>query len=155
MTQTQAAAATDTYTLQFCGGCLGEAVPNGTMLEIDLTRAPQPLDVVAVGLKADQNGPYACFVNSMDENGFIGVCKILLGVRQSASGDPIYLLAQLSPPAVTPMPAGAIVAIHPVMRESIPAIASGTLNPADLAALEMLLPFAAVDMTLQPGRAAA
>lgn len=146
---------TSTYTLMFCGNCLGDVVQNGTLLTIDLTRRPDVLDVVAVGLAPKPDSPYMIFANGIGAEDFIGVCKVYLGSKIGPTGEVIHLVGQLSPPGVSPIPESEIVAIHPVVAGTIPAITDGKLSTADLAALALLLPFAAVDMTLQPERAAA
>lgn len=125
------------YQFQFCGDCLGEMVPNGTMLVADPSKPVAPMDVVAVHLRGV--GPYAAFVNAIGGDGFMGVCKLYLGSKEQ-DGEIVHLVGQINPPLFSPIPASAIAGLHAVVDAEFSD--DGRMGDADTAALRLLMGFA-------------
>lgn len=128
------------YQIQFCGSCLGELVPNGTTLRADPTAPIAPMDMVSIVLKR-VDGPFGAFMNAMGGD-FAGVCKLYLGSQLAADGERIHLVAQLAPPALSPIPESAIAAMHRVVDGSVSPDAPTGMSLDDQAAIALLLPFA-------------
>jgi hypothetical protein len=59
----------------------------------------------------------------------------------SQSGETVYLVGQLSPPLISPIPESCLEAMHLVTGGKTPAGTIGTMNAEDSAALELLAPF--------------
>ncbi|RWK76251.1 MAG: hypothetical protein EOR50_14745 [Mesorhizobium sp.] len=129
------------YQLHFCGACLGSLIANGTKVWVDPAEEVKPFDLIAVVLRPLEIGPYAGFINSMGDDGFMGICKIFLGTRTSTTGEKLYLVAQLNPPAISPIPESAIEALHKVIAP-VEEAADTDLDEGTRGALELLLPFA-------------
>lgn len=134
------------YSFEFCGNCLGDLVPNGTTLTADPSLPVQPMDIVSVLLRRCHDGPFASFINTMGAGGFMGVCKVFLGCKESPEGELLYLVGQLNPPTVSPIPAHLIEALHRVVDGEIPADAPERVSEDDAAALRLLIPFVGVEV---------
>lgn len=134
---------TESYLVQFCGGCLGDLIPNGTMLVAEPSAAISPMDVVSVILRQTE-GPFSDFVNTIGAD-YVGVCKLFLGCRQMPDGETVYLVAQLSPPAISPIPASAILALHRVVDGQVPKGATEAASDDDSRAIALLAPFAGTE----------
>ncbi|MQX63637.1 hypothetical protein GHK78_11805 [Sinorhizobium meliloti] len=134
------------YMFQYAGQCLGDLVESGAILSADTTAAIRPLDVVSVILKQALNGPFSDLVNSLGMGGHAGVVKVLLDAREM-EGEMVYIVGQLNPPCLSPIPAGAIEAMHKVDGASL---AGGPLGAHDQAAMKLLLPFAGKSKAVAP-----
>ena len=105
-----------TYEVQYYGACLGNLVEHGATLTISRTETMLPGDIVALGLHSAEDSPYAELMNSLGADGFAGVCKIFLGLDDAIEGEPVYLVGQLNPPVLSPVPRSAIVSLHKVVN---------------------------------------
>ena len=121
------------------GTCLGDVVPNGSFLQVDPASSIQVGDIVTVVLK--HVGPFSAFSRSLTANDLLGVTKIFLGCQTSATGETIYVVGQLSPPLVSPIPASVVEAMHLVVGGQAPEGTEKTMNDEDRAAMELLSPF--------------
>lgn len=130
----------DTFSFQYCGDCLGDLVPSGTMLTAMTAEKIAPMDMVAVVLKADAAGPFAAFMNGIGAGGYAGVTKIYLGSHRTAKGETVYRLGQLNPPLVTPIPARVVESMGKVVEGDF-----DRASAADMEALELLSPFVLED----------
>ncbi|CAD7044701.1 hypothetical protein REJC140_03855 [Pseudorhizobium endolithicum] len=126
----------NTYDFQYAGGCLGRLIDNGALLSADNVAAIQPLDVVSIILKRTFDGPFSDLVNALGSGGHAGVVKLFLG-RQRGQDEDVYIVGQLNPPCISPIPASAIEAMHKVSQVSV----AGDLCSRDKAALALLAPF--------------
>jgi len=129
----------DTFSIQFCGNCLGNLIPAGTMMTADKEAPIAPWDVVSVRFKAIE-GPFVAMVNSLGSEGFAGVCKLYLGRHLDSFGETIIRLGQINPPLVLPVPASVI---DEIVQISIPGHnIEARATSEDTAALRLLEPFA-------------
>ncbi|CAN7398332.1 hypothetical protein LJR235_002382 [Pararhizobium sp. LjRoot235] len=126
------------YMFQYAGQCLGDLIESGAMLSADTDTEILPLDVVSVILKQTLDGPFSELVNSLGMGGHAGVVKLFLGTREMPEGGTVYIVGQLNPPCLSPIPANAIEAFHKVEGVSL----TDGLGIHDQAALKLLLPFA-------------
>jgi hypothetical protein len=140
----------DHYSFQFCGDCLGDLVPNGSCLTADPSLDLRPMDIVSVVLRQTEEGPFSSFVNSIGADGYAGVCKLFLGASRSPTGEEIYLVGQINPPVLSPIPAGAIEALHRVVDGQVPPAAAGRASDETAAAIALLLPFASTGRAAWP-----
>lgn len=136
-----------TYSFIANGYCLGQIVPDGSLLEADPSQEIRTGHLVAVVFKKD--GPFKAFSGSLETGGLLGVTKIFLGTIETTAGETICLLGQLDPPTVVTAPFKFIEAMHLIAGGQEPAWVSETMTDeedADLsAALDLLSPF------LRPG----
>ncbi|MDE4578658.1 hypothetical protein LOF21_16590 [Sinorhizobium meliloti] len=116
------------------------------MLSADTEADIRPLDVVSVILKQALDGPFAELVNSLGMGGHAGVVKVLLDAREM-EGETVYIVGQLNPPCLSPIPAGAIEAMHKVDGASL---VEGPLGAHDQAAMKLLLQFAGKGKAVAP-----
>ncbi|MFQ6158879.1 hypothetical protein [Sinorhizobium meliloti] len=116
------------------------------MLSADTEADIRMLDVVSVILKQALDGPFSELVNSLGMGGHAGVVKVLLDAREM-EGETVYIVGQLNPPCLSPIPASAIEAMHKVDGVSL---AGGALGIHDQAAVKLLLPFAGTDEPVAP-----
>ena len=104
----------NTYLVEFCGHCLGEWLPNGSMMVADPDAEIEPCDVVSIAIKLeDANCPWAELINSHGD-GAMAVCKFYLGSYTSRVGK-VHIVGQLTPPCVALVPETAIGAMHKVV----------------------------------------
>lgn len=127
------------YDFQNCGTCLGDLVPNGSMLEVDPQADIHLGSIVAVVLKGE--GAFNAFARSLSFNDMLGVTKIYLGSEESDAGETIYRVGQLSPPIVSPIPASSLEAMHLVTGGKAPDGTEAAMSEVDRAAMELLRPF--------------
>ena len=104
----------NTYLVEFCGHCLGEWLPNGSMMVADPEEDIEPHDVVNITIKLDDpNCPWAELINSHGD-GAMAVCKFYLS-SYDAPGGRVHIVGQLTPPCVALIPETAIYAMHKVV----------------------------------------
>lgn len=128
-----------TYEFMTVGSCLGDLVPNGTFVDVDPHAEISLGDIVAVVLKRE--GPFCGFARSLGVEDLLGVTKIFLGSQTLASGETVYVVGQLSPPTISPIPASGLEAMHRVIGGQLPFGAEANLSDEDNAAMELLVPF--------------
>lgn len=104
---------TSNYEFMTWGNCLGGLVPNGSFMTVDPQAEIHVGDIVAIALK--RHGPFSSFVRSLTVDDLLGVTKIFLGSHISIAGEVVYLVGQLNPPTISPIPAGALEAMHLVI----------------------------------------
>lgn len=124
------------YEFMTWGNCLGGLIPNGSFMKVDPRAEIHVGDIVAVALK--RHGPFARFVRSLTVDDLLGVTKIFLGSRTSTSGETVYLVGQLNPPIVSPIPESALEALHLVVGGQPPANVDAKMNDEDNAAQDLL-----------------
>lgn len=125
-----------TYEFMTWGNCLGGLVPNGSFMTVDPHAEIHVGDVVAVALK--RYGPFASFVRSLTVDDLLGVAKVFLGSHTSVSGEMIYLVGQLNPPTIAPIPASALEAMHLVIGGQPPSNTESKMSDEDNAAKDLL-----------------
>lgn len=101
---------------------------------------------MSVILKQTLDGPFSELLNSLGTGGHAGVVKLFLEARE-LEGETVYVVGQLNPPCLSPIPASAIEAMHKVEGVSL---AGGRLGVHDQAALKLLLPFAGKGKAVAP-----
>lgn len=124
------------YEFQYAGACLGQMIDSGASLVADTQSDINFLDVVSIILKRTFDGPFSELTNALGESGHAGVVKLFLGTREMPDGETVYLVGQLNPPLLSPIPSGAIEAMHKVQGVSLTA-----LSENDKDALKLLSPF--------------
>jgi len=122
-----------TYEFEFVGHCLGDWLPNGTIMVADPTLDIRPFDVVNVALRNDVAGPWAELMNGAGA-GFCGVCKYYMGGFEATAGV-IHIVGQLAPPCVSLIPETAIEAMHKVV--SAPGCAA-EMSDIDAMAMDLI-----------------
>lgn len=103
------------YPVQYFGACLGSLVENGDMLTASPDGELEPGDVVAIVLTSGLDSPYGELINSLGRDGYAGMCKIFLGTRTGEGSEPFYLVGQINPPLISPIPRSAIAVMHKVI----------------------------------------
>jgi len=126
------------YEFYNCGTCLGDLVPDGSFLTVDPQAEINLGSIVAVVFK--KTGPFLAFNRSLSASQLLGVTKIFLGAHQSDAGETIYLVGQLSPPIISPIPASCLDAMHLVIGGQTPEGSIG-MSDADRTAMALLGPF--------------
>ena len=91
------------YEVEVVGDCLGDWIPNGSLLVADRSEEIRPLKLVTIQF-LDGDGPWSSW---MRETGESSVCKIYLGKVEGA-----VLVGQLVPPIVGIIPETEIEAMH-------------------------------------------
>lgn len=127
------------YEFYNSGTCLGNLVPDGSFLNVDPRGEITLGSIVAVVFK--RTGPFLAFTRSLGASDLLGVTKIFLGTHQSDSGETVYLVGQLSPPIISPIPASCLEAMHLVTGGETPAGTIGAMSEDDNAAMKLLGPF--------------
>lgn len=128
-----------TYEFMNYGTCLGDLVPNGSMLDVDTGAEINLGNIVAIVLKND--GAFHGFSHALGGQDLLGVTKIFLGCDESSTGETVYLVGQLNPPTISPIPEGAIAAMHLVTGGQVPEGMTGQMNQYDELAMSLLGPF--------------
>lgn len=129
-----------TYQVEFCGDCLGDLIPSGTKLEVDPSAELRPGDIVSLVLKDSPDSAFSGFINTIGAGGYAGVCKMFLALQEPTDGPPVYLVGQLNPPLVSPIPLDAIEALHLVANSDL-GPDEHAWSKEDATALGLLLPF--------------
>lgn len=125
-----------TYEFMTIGDCLGNFVPNGTFLSVDPRAEISLGSLVAVVLK--RGGPFSGFARALGSEDLLGVTKIFLGSQIMSSGETVYLVGQLNPPTVSPIPTSGLEAMHLVTGGQLPSHAHAKMSDQDNAAMELL-----------------
>ncbi len=128
-----------TYEFMCWGDCLGNLIPNGSFLQVDPSAEIGLGKVVAVVLKS--SGPFSGFARALGTQELLGVTKIFLGARTLGSGELVYVVGQLNPPTVSPIPASGLEAMHLVTGGQTPAHTESKMSELDNAAMELMGPF--------------
>jgi len=128
------------YPVQYFGACLGSLVENGTMLTASPDGELSPGDVVAVVLASGLDSPYGELINALGRDGYTGMCKIFLGARTGEGSEPVYLVGQVNPPLISPIPRSAIAVMHKVI-DAEKACGDRT-DELDIAAVRLISQFA-------------
>ena len=120
------------YKVEVHGGCLGEWLPDGTVLVADPDMEIRPLDLCNIIIR-DGDGPWARFMRSCGED-FSGATKIFLGWIDGVGA----MVGQIVPPVVCILPDSEIESLH---RIGGALVGSLEMKEADQAALALVVPF--------------
>lgn len=122
------------YGVIAAGNCLGDLVPEGTVLVVKPGEEIAPWDLVMIVFDPSKPGPWARYHRALADEGHNGMAKIFLATYQ-VDRETIGLFGHLNPPGIVPIPMSALLTVDKVIFQ-------GECAGEDREALEMLRPFA-------------
>lgn len=129
----------DGYSFLNCGNCLGDLVPDKSLLEVKADLEIEIGNIVTVVVK--QEGPFRPLDRWLGMEGMLGVTKIFLGKEEAYDGEEIFLFGQIHPPLIAPIPRSAIEAMHLVTGGITGAEMGEEMAEDDRAGMQLLGPF--------------